>query len=70
MSEGWVLEMLGDARQAARAQGLNRLAEHLDDAMLLAASEYHEAHWRTEATEGDVLESADAVRGAASRGLH
>lgn len=62
MSEGWVLEMLGNARAAARAQGLMRLAEHLDDAMLLAASEYHEAHWRREATEDDVLENADPLR--------
>ncbi len=70
MTEAWVLEMLGNTREAARSQGLHRLAEHLDDAMLLAASEYHEAHWRTEAVEDDVLESPDAFRGARRPGLH
>jgi hypothetical protein len=43
MSEGWILELLASARDAARAHAMTRLAEHLDDAMLVAASEFHEA---------------------------
>jgi hypothetical protein len=43
MTEDSILEMLGTARDAARSGGMLRLAEHLDDAMLMAASEYHEA---------------------------
>ena len=43
MSEAWFLELLGSVRDVARDHAMNRLAEHLDDAMLVAASEYHEA---------------------------
>jgi hypothetical protein len=34
---------IASARDAARAHGFLRLAEHLDDALLMAASEMHEA---------------------------
>ncbi len=44
MSEVWVLEQLKSVRDIARANAMYRLAEHLDDAMLLAASEFHDAH--------------------------
>jgi hypothetical protein len=70
MSEAWVLEMLGATREAARANGLLRLAEHLDDAILLAASEYHEAVWMQEATEANVFEGAGAVRVSQGPSLH
>lgn len=43
MSEAWFLELLGSVRDVARSHAMIRLAEHLDDAMLVAASEYHEA---------------------------
>lgn len=43
MSEDRVLALLARARDAARRAGLARLAEHLDDGMLVAASEYAEA---------------------------
>lgn len=43
MSEAWMQELLGSMRDMARAQSMYRLAEHLDDAILLAASEFHEA---------------------------
>ena len=41
MTEETMLEILGSARDAARSSGMFRLAEHLDDAMLMAASEFH-----------------------------
>lgn len=41
MSESMVLALIGLARDAARARRLYRLAEHLDDAILVAASDYH-----------------------------
>lgn len=44
MSEVWVLEQLKSVRDIARANAMYRLAEHLDDAMLLAASEFHDAN--------------------------
>ena len=70
MTEAWILETLGNARAAARSQGLMRLAEHLDDAMLLAASEYHEAAWIDEIGADNVLQGADTVRIAQRPGLH
>jgi len=42
MSEVWVLEQLKSVRDIARSNAMYRLAEHLDDAMLLAASEFHD----------------------------
>lgn len=44
MSEVWVLEQLKSVRDIARSNAMYRLAEHLDDAMLLAASEFHDAN--------------------------
>lgn len=41
MSEAMILEMLRDARDIAKTQGMLRLSEHLDDAMLIAASDAH-----------------------------
>jgi hypothetical protein len=41
MNEAWIMSVLGSARDEARAHAHYRLAEHLDDAMLIAASEYH-----------------------------
>jgi len=49
MSEVWVLEQLRSVRDIARSNAMYRLAEHLDDAMLLAASEFHEVHEGSEA---------------------
>lgn len=69
MSEGWMMEVLGNARDAARAGGNYRLAEHLDDAMLIAACAYH-AGSSEEVEVADGLGNPEIVRGAASRGLH
>lgn len=43
MAEAKVLALLAQARDAARADGLPNLAEQLDDAVLAAASAYHDA---------------------------
>jgi|AACY02.2.fsa_nt_gi hypothetical protein len=69
MSEAWVLEVLADARDKARAGGLLKLAEHLDDAMLLAASEHHEAlHFG--AGSFDVREDTASAGEVSGRRLH
>ena len=43
VSEKWMTELLASARDIARSHEMHRLAEHLDDAILLAASEFHTA---------------------------
>ncbi|MFN3612988.1 MAG: hypothetical protein ACK4WC_00290 [Rubrimonas sp.] len=48
MSEAWMMELLTVLRDGARRSGMYRLAEHLDDAALLAVSEFHD---RIEASE-------------------
>lgn len=70
MSEAWILELLGTVRDVARSQAMIRLAEHLDDAMLVAASEYHEAMFTADLGKAHVFESATAVRSAAGPGIH
>jgi hypothetical protein len=64
------MELLSGARDMARSQGLFRLAEHMDDAMLIAASEFHDS--ALEAAESGVhdREGADTVRGAACAWMH
>jgi hypothetical protein len=42
MNEAWLIELLSVIRDAARRSDMPRLAEHLDDAALIAASEMHE----------------------------
>ena len=42
MSEMWIMELLTSVRDIARQSGYHRLAEHLDDGVLVAASEFHE----------------------------
>lgn len=70
MSEAWMIELLGAVRDVARANAMGRLAEHLDDAMLLAASEYHEASRCLDRTGAYVGESAEIIGGPASTGFH
>ena len=70
MSEAWFLELLGSVRDVARDHAMSRLAEHLDDAMLVAASEFHEAKLVLENQTGHVGEDR-AVAGDVSRcGVH
>lgn len=70
MREAWILELLGSARDAARARAMPRLAEHLDDAILVAASEFHEAGLMAEACAGDDVEGASAAGGVARSRIH
>lgn len=46
------------ARDAARSHGFLRLAEHLDDALLMAASEMHEAIAAAAALSGEATSRA------------
>jgi hypothetical protein len=39
MQNEWILDVLVDLRVFARSNGLGRLAEHLDDVALIAASD-------------------------------
>jgi hypothetical protein len=70
MSEAWVMELLSGARDMARSKGLFRLAEHMDDAMLIAASEFHESTLAVAEPEAHDCESADTLRGAACAWVH
>jgi hypothetical protein len=42
MKEEWIIEMIGQIKDVARSHAMGRLAEHLDDAILIAASEFHD----------------------------
>lgn len=70
MSEAWIMELLGSLRDVARKESMPRLAEQLDDAILIAASELHEAALvaRGDALHGD--HGRETVRDTAARGLH
>lgn len=70
MGEAWVMDVLGAARNEARSRGLYRLAEHLDDAILVAASEFHDARLSEGTPSGDGFETGDPVRNAVRPGLH
>ncbi len=39
MNHNWILDVLADLRGFAATNGMDGLAEHLDDAMLIAAAE-------------------------------
>lgn len=39
MSQHWMVDTLADLRQFARKNSMNQLAEHLDDAIIVAARE-------------------------------
>lgn len=70
MSEAWVLEVLGSVRDMARSRAMLRLAEHIDDAMLIAASEYHETASSRECEAGDVGGDPAALRDAPASRVH
>lgn len=70
MTEAWVLEVLSGVRDVARLGGHVRLAEQIDDAMLIAASDFHEAAFEMERWAGDDRQGAEAFRDTASAGLH
>ena len=70
MSEAWFLELLGSVRDVARSHAMIRLAEHLDDAMLVAASEYHEAMLVLESQTDNEREDRKAACDVPGRGFH
>jgi hypothetical protein len=70
MSEAWFLELLGSVRDVARNHAMVRLAEHLDDAMLVAASEFHEAMLVLEHQSTDDGEDRKAAGNVPGRGFH
>jgi hypothetical protein len=70
MSEAWFLELLGSVRDVARDHSMMRLAEHLDDAMLVAASEFHEARMLVEDQVSHVEQDRNTVGNVARHGLH
>jgi hypothetical protein len=70
MSEAWVLELLSSVRDIARQNGYHRLAEHLDDGMLIAASEAHRDTIAGEGDRGYDGPSATTFRGDARTSLH
>jgi hypothetical protein len=70
MTEAWFLELLGSVRDVARSHAMIRLAEHLDDAMLVAASEYHEAVLVLENQAVNGQSGREAARNLAGSGFH
>jgi hypothetical protein len=70
MSEAWFLELLGSVRDVARSHAMIRLAEHLDDAMLVAASEFHESMLVLENQAGHDREDRKAAGDVSLRGFH
>lgn len=70
MNEVWVLEQLKSVRDIARAGAMYRLAEHLDDAMLLAASEFHDASEAMESGAYHGRATGEAGFSAGGRELH
>ena len=70
MSEAWFLELLGSVRDVAKEHAMSRLAEHLDDAMLVAASEFHEARLVMENQAEHVGPGGETHRGVAGAGVH
>lgn len=70
MSEAWFLELLGSVRDVARSHAMIRLAEHLDDAMLVAASEFHEAMLVLENQTGHDVENRKVAGDVPVRGFH
>lgn len=70
MSESMVLELISLARDAARAGGKLQLAEHLDDAMLVAASAFHAAAEGPEVVARDDTEDTEPAGDIVQSRLH
>jgi hypothetical protein len=54
MSKDWMIDVLADLRSFAGANSMQGLAEHLDDAIMIAAAEL-----RGEGVSADVLSAYD-----------
>jgi hypothetical protein len=70
MSEAWMNELLSSLRDVARENAMHRLAEHLDDALLLVASEYHGAEAMSREPIGHDAEAAAPLRSDPRAILH
>ena len=70
MSGVTMMELLGSARDEARSAGLFQLAEHLDDAMLIAAAEVHAAMEDRGARPRHDGEGSGTLRGAPGTRVH
>lgn len=72
MSEQWLMELLQAVRDVAGKSGYARLAEHLDDAILVAASEVHDRLGGTDTGLGELdgRFGAEDLRGAARPAIH
>lgn len=51
MAQDWMIDILTDIRQYAQKNAMLDLAEHLDDAIIVAASEIRAASVSTDTTE-------------------
>lgn len=69
MSNLWIMELLVSARDIAKKRDMLRLAEHMDDALLVAASELHDAQVTGGEARHDRGDTA-AYRGGPGHGLH
>lgn len=53
MTNEWIMDVLSDLRNFAEKQSMMDLAEHLDDAILVAASEIHDQEERQSVVKVD-----------------
>ncbi|SEA93068.1 hypothetical protein SAMN05444370_11913 [Rubrimonas cliftonensis] len=70
MHEAWMFELLRSVRDIATASAMPRLAEHLDDAILIAASEVHEHLAGQDGGRVNDGQVAAALRGDTRKELH
>ncbi len=64
MNNEWMIDVLKDLRSFAQKQFMTDLAEHLDDAILVAATEI-----RTDSQPKQIVKSNDAQAGTLPRML-
>jgi hypothetical protein len=66
MKQDWILEVLRDLTTFAQANAMPGLAEHLEDAQLLAAAEMERSADEIRSSEGTASIEADAARSGES----
>lgn len=62
MKQDWILEVLRDLTTFAQANAMPGLAEHLEDAQLLAVAEMERTADEDPVSEGYATNGADAAR--------
>lgn len=61
MQHDWIIDVLADVKTFAQCNGLDRLAEHLDDTMMVATAEIASSvRDRTDGAAAHVEESGNA----------